>query len=259
MQVEAFRTQHRLKKIVWFVIIAGILIWSWQGAEMNLVRLFKGTKNIIIYLKDYFPPHFSRLPLYLKKSLVVLHIAIWGTLIAAISSLPLGLLAARNIVGNPIIHHLVRRFLDLLRAVNEFVLALIFVSAVGLGPFAGVLAIAVHTTGVLGKLISEIVESIDPGQVEAVTSTGANKFQIIAFSVLPQIMPLWASNLLYRFEVSVRSATIIGFCGAGGIGFLLWEAIRSFNSKEVATMLIIIICMVGIIDFMCAKIRAKIT
>jgi len=169
--------------------------------------------------------------------------------------LPLGLLAARNIVRNVLVRHFVRRFLDLLRAVNEFVFALMFVSAVGLGPFAGVLAIAVHTTGVLGKLISEIVESIDPGQVEGVLSTGANKIQVILFSVLPQIVPLWISNVLYRFEVSVRSATVIGFCGAGGIGFLLWEAIRSFNSREVSTMLIIMVAMVSLIDFMCERLR----
>ena len=258
MQDSIIKEQEKSKKWVWLVIITGVLIWSWQGSEMSLVRLFGGTKNIFIYLKDYFPPDFSRVGLYLKESIVCLHIAIWGTIIAASLSLPLGLLAARNIVGNLTIHQLVRRFLDLLRAVNEFIFALIFVCAVGLGPFAGVLAIAVHTTGVLGKLISEIVESIDPGQVEAVTSTGANKFQIIAFSVLPQIIPLWVSNVLYRFEVSVRSATIIGFCGAGGIGFLLWEAMRSFKSKEVCTMLIIIVIMVSIIDLVCSKIRKKV-
>jgi len=258
MQDSIIKEQEKSKKWVWLVIITGVLIWSWQGSEMSLVRLFGGTKNIFIYLKDYFPPDFSRVGLYLKESIVCLHIAIWGTIIAAILSLPLGLLAARNIVENLIIHQLVRRFLDLLRAVNEFIFALIFVCAVGLGPFAGLLAIAVHTTGVLGKLISEIVESIDPGQVEAVTSTGANKFQIIAFSVLPQIMPLWVSNVLYRFEVSVRSSTIIGLCGAGGIGFLLWEAMRSFKSKEVCAMLIIIVVMVGIIDLVCSKIRKKI-
>ncbi|MCD6093379.1 MAG: phosphonate ABC transporter, permease protein PhnE [Candidatus Omnitrophica bacterium] len=257
MQSSLIKKEERSKQWVWIVVIAGILIWSWRGSEMSLVHLFGGTKNIFIYLKDYFPPDFSRVGLYLKESIVCLHIAIWGTIIAAILSLPLGLLAARNIVGNLIIHQLVRRFLDLLRAINEFIFALIFVCAVGLGPFAGLLAIAVHTTGVLGKLISEVIESIDPGQVEAITSTGANKLQIIAFSVLPQIMPLWVSNVLYRFEVSVRSSTIIGLCGAGGIGFLLWEAMRSFKSKEVCAMLIIIVVMVGIIDLVCSKIRKK--
>ncbi len=258
MKNGIIKEHEKSKKWGWFVITISVLIWSWRGAEMNLFHLFGGTKNILIYLKDYFPPDFRRIGLYLKESVVCLHIAIWGTIIATVLSFPLGLIAARNIVGNLIIHQLVRRFLDLLRAVNEFIFALIFVCAVGLGPFAGVLAIAVHTTGVLGKLISEIVESIDSGQVEAVTSTGANKFQVIAFSVLPQIMPLWVSNVLYRFEVSLRSSTIIGLCGAGGIGFLLWEAMRSFKSKEVCAMLIIIVVMVSIIDLACSKIRKKV-
>lgn len=225
---------------------------------MGLVKLFKGIKNIFVYLGDYFPPDFSRFSLYLKETFVCLYIAVWGTFIAAIVSLPLGLLAASNIVKNFFFQQLVRRFLDLLRSVNEFVFALIYVVAVGLGPFAGVLAIATHSIGVLGKLISEIIESIDEGQVEAVTSCGANKLQVIAFSVLPQILPLWISNVLYRFEVSVRSSTIMGLCGAGGIGFLLWEAIRAFKSKEVCAMLVIIVALVIVVDMSCAKIRKNV-
>ena len=255
MQVREEKRMCLMRNLALAIGTIAVLVWSWRGAEMAPLRLFKESENMFIYLKGYFPPDFSHFWLYLKESLVVLHIAIWGTLISACLSLPLGLLAARNIVGNVLIRYLVRRFLDLLRAVNEFVFALMFVSAVGLGPFAGVLAIAVHTTGVLGKLISEVVESIDPGQVEGVLSTGANKIQVILFSVLPQIIPLWISNVLYRFEVSVRSATVIGFCGAGGIGFLLWEAIRSFNSREVSAMLIIMVAMVSLIDFICEKLR----
>lgn len=246
------------KKWIWLIVTIIVLIYSWRGSEMSLVSLFIGTRNIIVYLKDYFPPSFNRFDIYIKESLISLNIAIWGTIIGVIFSLPLGLLAARNIVGNFFIHQLIRRLLDLLRAVNEFVFALIFVCAVGLGPFAGVLALGVHNIGVLGKLISEIVESIDEGQVEAVTSTGANKLQVIAFAVIPQIIPLWVSNVLYRFEVNVRASMIVGLCGAGGLGFLLWEAIRSFESKEVCTMLIIMIVLVSVIDLGCSKIRKKI-
>ncbi|MBD3181515.1 phosphonate ABC transporter, permease protein PhnE [Candidatus Poribacteria bacterium] len=250
---------NKASKWFWLIIIFVILAWSWEKSEMGFVSLFKGTKDVFIYLKDYFPPDFSRTGIYLKEISVSLSIAIWGTLLALITSLPLGLMASKNVVGNPVIHQVLRRILDFLRAVDQFIFALIFVVAVGLGPFAGVLALTIHNIGVLGKLISEIVESIDKGQVEAITSVGANRVQVISFGIIPQIMPLWVSNALYRFEVNVRASIIIGFTGAGGIGFLLWEAIRSFKSKEVCAMLLIMVVMVSLIDLICSKIRKYVT
>jgi len=250
--------KQRNKKVILLIIVGLILLWSWRASDMGIIKLLVGTKNILIYLKDYFPPDFSRFGLYIREILVSLAVAIWGTILAAVFSFPVGLMASKNIVKNSFIHQVTRRFADLLRAIDQFILALIFVVAVGLGPFAGVLALAIHNIGVLGKLISELVESIEPGQVEAMTSVGANKIQVISYGVIPQIMPLWVSNVLYRFEVNIRASLIIGFCGAGGIGFLLWEAIRSFESKEVCTMLIIIVCMVSAVDIICSKIRTKV-
>jgi phosphonate transport system permease protein len=247
------------KKWLWILLIGFILVWSWRKAEMSFVSLFTGIKDVFVYLKDYFPPDFSRISIYLRETLVSLSIAIWGTIVALIASLPLGLIASKNIISNPIFHHIIRRFLDFLRAIDQFIFALIFVVAVGLGPFAGVLALAVHNTGVLGKLISEVVESIDEGQIEAINSVGANRIKLISFAIIPQILPLWVSNALYRFEVNVRASVIIGFCGAGGIGFLLWEAIRSFKSKQVCAMLIIMVVIVSAIDFGCSRIRKAVT
>jgi len=256
--LEKNKTKN-IKRSFWIFIAVIILAWSWHKSEMSLIGFFVGFKDILIYLKDYFPPDFSRIPIYIREILVSLSIAIWGTIISLVVSLPLGIMASRNVIGNVFFHQILRRFLDFLRAIDQLIFALIFVVAVGLGPFAGVLALAIHNIGVLGKLISEVVESIDKGQVEAITSVGAKKIEVVSFAIMPQILPLWISNALYRFEVNVRASVVIGFCGAGGIGFLLWEAIRSFMSKEVCAMLIIMVAMVSVIDLVCSYIRRRIS
>ncbi len=148
-----------------------------------------------------------------------------------------------------------RRFLDCARAIHEMVFALLFIVAVGLGPFAGVLAIWIHTTGILGKLFSECVEAIDPRPVEGIRATGANHVEEIVYGVLPQVMPMWASYSLYRFESNVRAATILGIVGAGGIGMPLYEGIRSFAYPETCAVLIVIVATVVVIDLISAQVR----
>jgi phosphonate transport system permease protein len=145
--------------------------------------------------------------------------------------------------------------MDVLRAVNEFVFALMFVTAVGLGPFAGMLALGVHTGGVLGKLLSEAIEAIDPGQVEGVSAVGAGRLHVIAFGVVPQVMPSFLSYVLLRFESDIRSASVIGMVGGGGIGFYLWDTIRSFNDREAATVILLIVAMVMVIDVVSSRVR----
>jgi phosphonate transport system permease protein len=145
--------------------------------------------------------------------------------------------------------------MDVLRAVNEFVFALMFVTAVGLGPFAGMLALGIHTGGVLGKLLSETIEAIDPGQAEGVVAVGAGRLHVIAFGVVPQVMPNFLSYVLLRLESDVRSASVIGMVGGGGIGFYLWDTIRSFNDREAATVILMIVAMVMCIDVVSSRIR----
>jgi phosphonate transport system permease protein len=144
-----------------------------------------------------------------------------------------------------------------MRAINEIVFALIFVTAVGLGPFAGVLALFVHTAGTLGKLFSEAIEAIEPGPVEGIRATGASKVQEIVFGVIPQVIPLWTSFTLYRFESNVRSAAVLGIVGAGGIGVSLVQSFRSFEYQNVSAILIILIVTVGIIDTLSSRIRNR--
>jgi phosphonate transport system permease protein len=220
----------------------------------------------------FFPPerHPNHLRKYFLALLETVAIAIWGSLFAVLAAVPVSVLAATNTLaivcqGDKLRHRairwfsyfVIRRFLDFCRGFNEFVMALIFVAVIGLGPFAGVLALAIHTFGVLGKVFSEAIETIDPGQVEAVMASGAGAVQVVVFSVLPQVMPLMVSYSLLRFESNVRSATILGFCGAGGIGFLMFDKLNGYLYREVATMMIMVIISVSIIDYLCGKLRKQ--
>ena len=150
-----------------------------------------------------------------------------------------------------------RRVMDAFRSINEMVFAMLFVVAVGLGPFAGVLALWISTTGVLAKLFAEAVEAIDPGPVEGVRATGASALQEVIYGVIPQVMPLWVSYALYRFEANVRSATVVGMVGAGGIGVILWENIRAFQFVQTCAVLLVIIVVVSLIDVLSQRLRKR--
>ncbi|MEQ8807071.1 MAG: phosphonate ABC transporter, permease protein PhnE, partial [Rhodospirillales bacterium] len=173
-------------------------------------------------------------------------------------SVPLGILSSQNLVPWWV-YQPTRRLMDAARAINEFVFAMLFVVAVGLGPFAGVLALWVHTTGVLAKLFSEAVEAIDPNPVEGIRATGADAVHEVIFGVIPQVLPLWISFSLYRFESNLRSATVIGIVGAGGIGMVLWEFIRGFYYAETAAVMIIIIGTVTLLDIVSQVLRQRFT
>jgi phosphonate transport system permease protein len=148
-----------------------------------------------------------------------------------------------------------RRLMDAARAINEMVFAMLFVVAVGLGPFAGVLALWVHTTGILSKLFSEAVEAIDPQPVEGIRATGVHVLEEIVYGVLPQVMPLWISYALYRFESNVRSATVVGMVGAGGIGVILWEVIRGFQYAQTCAVLAMVVVTVIVLDVISSRLR----
>jgi phosphonate transport system permease protein len=206
------------------------------------------------YAKDFFPPDFKDWKLYVKEMLVTIQIAIWGTLLAIIFAVPFGLLSSSNIV-KPWVYQPVRRLMDAFRAINEMVFALLFIVAVGLGPFAGVLALFVHTTGSLAKLFSEAVEAVDSRPVEGIRVTGSHPIAEIIFGIIPQVLPLWVSYILYRFESNVRSASVVGMVGAGGIGVVLFEVIRGFEYQQTCAVLIILVVAVSIIDIISSYLR----
>ena len=235
-------------------VFAAVLFWSWHGAEMNPWALVEYHENMITFISDFFPPNFMDWRIYVREMLVTIQIAIWGSLLAITAAVPLGLMCSANIV--PVwIYQPTRRIMDACRAINEIAFAMLFVVAVGLGPFAGTLALFVHTTGTLAKLFSEAVESIDPQPVEGIRATGACLIEEVVFGVIPQVMPLWISYSLYRFESNIRSATVVGMVGAGGIGYTFYELMRGFYYAEVASVLLIIIVTVSALDLISARVR----
>src|SRR5262249_16442677 len=186
--------------------------------------------------------------------LVTVQIAIWGTALAVLFGIPFAVLSAANVSPQWIVQP-VRRLMDACRAINEIVFALMFVVAVGLGPFAGVMALFVHNLGVIPKVFSEAAEAIAPGPVEGIRAPGARRLQEVVFGVVPQVLPLWSSLTLYRLETNVRSATTLGIVGAGGIGQTLYESIRSFQYAATAAAIIIGVGAVTAIDLLSARIR----
>ena len=236
--------------------VAGTLAWAWQGAEMRPVTLWTDRANMAEYLRGFAQPDFLDWRAYLAEMLVTLQIAVWGTVLALAAAVPCSLVASSNLapwwVRQP-----VRRLMDALRSINEMVFAMLFISAVGLGPFAGVLAVALHNLGVLTKLFSESVEAIEPGPVEGVRAIGANALEEISYGVLPQVLPHWISCALYRFESNVRSATVVGIVGAGGIGMLLWDAVRGFDYARTSAILLVIVGFVVVLDLASARLRRR--
>jgi phosphonate transport system permease protein len=239
----------------WALVLV-VLAWAWRGAEIRPLALWRDGANIGTYAADFFPPDFRDWRIYLGEMVVTVHIAIWGTVLAVLAAVPMGLASASNVA--PVwLYQPVRRLMDACRAINEMVFAMLFIVAVGLGPFAGVLALAVHTTGTLAKLFSEAVVAIDPRPAEGIRATGAHKLVEIAYGVLPQVMPLWLSFTLYRFESNVRSASVVGMVGAGGIGVVLYEAIRGFQYAQTCAVLLILVLCVTLIDLASARLRKR--
>jgi len=193
----------------------------------------------------------------LEPIVATLQMAIVGTIVSVVLAFPFGLLAARNTAPAAPVYHASRFVLNVIRAIPPLVWAIIFVAALGFGPFAGVVALGVGGLGVLGKLYSEAIEAINPRPVEAIRATGSGALQVFSFAVLPQALPLMVSYTLLDVEGNVRSATILGIVGAGGIGFELQASFSQFKFHEVLTILLEIVIMVSIIDRLSAFVRSR--
>jgi len=270
----AYRHRRFAKGLGWGGLTVAVLWFTADQIGMNPLALIEGADHMWDFLTRMFPPDLSYI-FFLGRALVeTIQIAVWGTLLAVVFSIPMSLLAARNTTPliilpwftktwqrlglHLLVFHLTRLFLNMLRGINELIFALIFVSAVGLGPFAGVLAIAVHATGMLAKFCGEEIEGVDQGQVEAVQATGASKMQVILFAIIPQVIPAFISYSIFRFDVSIRSATVLGLVGAGGLGFSLIKTMKLFKYHETATCILVIFLLVGASDWISSKWRAKV-
>src|SRR5919108_2877020 len=276
-------------------IFALIMAWSFQGAKIRPGELLQGIPQIATTLGRMLPPDFTKvtdpksyffpeglsraelvLPLPLLDSqarikqrwwdntfpqtivgatLETVQMALAGTFLALIVALPVGFLAARNTTPHPLVYRGVRTVLNFLRTIPDLALGLLFVAAVGLGAFAGTLALAVHTATVLGKLLSESVENIDEGIVEAIRATGAGYAQTLSFAVLPQILPDLISLTLYRLETNIRAASVLGLIGAGGIGYLMSTSFRTFQYQEAAAIVVVLIALVMLVDYLSSRLR----
>jgi len=238
---------------------AVLLLLAFSFAPVEIWRapmLFANSDNMREFGRDFVRPDFSAWRAYVAQMWLTIQIAMWGTALALVIAVPLGLAAARNISPDWV-RRPVRWLLDILRSVPDLVIGTVFVVAVGLGPFAGVMALALNTGGVLGKLFSEAVEAIDKGPVEGVRATGAAPLQEIVWGVIPQVAPLWTSYALYRFESNSRAATVLGLIGAGGIGTLLFDALNSFAYAQVSAIAVVIVVAVSAIDLLSQTIRAR--
>jgi phosphonate transport system permease protein len=222
-------------------------------------RLFAGVGqlgDIFLLMMPPSPTSVAHFWTYLGSLGETLAIAALGTMLAAVFAFPLGFLAARNVVASRIVHFLTRRALDSVRSVDTLVWALIWVNVVGLGPFAGALAIACTDVAALAKLMSEAIETAEAGPIEGITAAGGGKLARLRFGVLPQVLPVFLSQLLYFFESNTRSATIIGIVGAGGIGLYLSEAIRVLDWREVAFLILMVMVAVALIDMLSRRLRS---
>ncbi|ONI89008.1 phosphonate ABC transporter, permease protein PhnE [Actinosynnema sp. ALI-1.44] len=243
-----------------FIVIAvlvGVHVLAWQGTGFSPGALVEGWRGMADFLDQAFPPDLGVLGDSLDAAVITLYIGLLGTTFSIPFALLLGVLASRVTTPNSWTYQIARSILSVLRSVPDVVFALIFVTAVGLGPFAGVLALVFHNTGVMGKLWAEAMEETDPGPREALRVAGASGAQTAVNAVLPAVLPQMVGLLLYRFDVNVRSSLVLGLVGAGGIGFLINQSIKLFRFDQMVTHIIVVVIVVVLVDQFSAYVRRK--
>lgn len=258
MAALAARKRWRLHHIAGAAAVIAFLLWCADGVNLRPRELAGALPLIGEYFYRMAPPKWEFSEVLWKPALETIYIALWGNVIAIVIGLPLGVLAASNVTRSAPLRAAARAVLNLQRSISELIWAVFFVAAVGLGPFPGALALGVNFGGILGRLYAEALENIDPGPVEALAATGASQLQVILYAMFPQALPQFVTYNLYWFEVGVRSATVLGMVGAGGIGFELVTTIRLFEWRETGVVLLLILAMVTLIDLASTWIRARI-
>jgi len=238
--------------------LALIVLSLWR-IDATPARIAEGASRLGFLVKFMWPPTSGGNGQTLAWAMLeTLSIALLGTLLGAVISIPLGFLGARNIVKSRMIRLPLRRLFDLIRGVDLLIFAMIFISVIGLGPFAGVLAIAVNDIGNFSKLYAEAIESVDSKPVAGTVASGCNRLETIRFAIVPQVLPVMLSHTLYFFESNVRAAAIIGIVGAGGIGFQLSERMRGNYWDQAAYIILALFLTVTIIDYISYYIRSKV-
>lgn len=287
------------QRVISFAALVGLMWWAFTGVQVNVGELVSGMPQMFETLGRMVPPDFSRvtdpavydkpadlsvpqllLPLPLEgaaadakqywwqntfpqtivgATLQTIQMAFAGTVLALFVAFPIAFLGAVNTTPHPAVYHVIKLVTNFLRTIPDFAVALVLVAAIGLGPFAGTLALAFHTATVLIKLFAEAIEGIDEGVVEALRATGARYAQILSFAVVPQVMPAFISFLLYRFETNIRAAAVLGMIGAGGIGFLMVSDFRMFQYQQASMTVLVLIALVMFVDYLSAQLRKLVT
>lgn len=259
------RRPRRPRVLIGGAVVVALLVaahvLAWRDAEVSFGALVDGWRGMTNFLAEAVPPDLSAdvLGPSLAGAVVTLWIGLLGTTLSIPTALLLALLAARGTAPSPVVYQAARAVLSFLRAVPDVVFALIFVTAVGLGPFPGVLALICHNTGVMGKLWAETMEDADPGPAQALRSAGAGRVQVAAHALLPTVTPQMVGLLLYRFDVNVRSSLVLGLVGAGGIGFLINQSIKLFRFDEMLTHILVVLVLIVVVDQVSAAVRRRLS
>ncbi|PZV09343.1 MAG: phosphonate ABC transporter, permease protein PhnE [Leptolyngbya sp.] len=246
-----------LQQGFWGVLAVAVVVASAHGAEVDVQQFWARLPQLGEWLVRLFPPDFSELPSFLGAIWETLAIAIIGTGAAIVAALPLAVMVARNVTPFRLLSLPLRSLLNLLRGIDTAIFALFFVSIVGLGPFAGALGVALHTTGSMAKLYAEVLETLPPEPIEAVEATGCDRMRTFTFAVLPEALPGLIGISLYLWEFNVRSSVILGIVGAGGIGYELLVSLKLLDFPRLCTILLLILAMVTLIDALSARLRQR--
>jgi len=246
-----------LGKYLFIVILIAIFIWAVKGSEVNISNIVRGIPNIFEYLILMIPPSGSVLNKLVNPIIETFQIAIVAIVFSTIIALPFSFLAAKNIMSNIVIYNISRTLLGIFRGIPALLYALIFVSMVGLGPFAGVLALTLHCIGALGRYFSEAIENLDPEILDIAKAVGANKIKTIIYIIIPELSAIFIGYVLYYFEYNVRNSTVLGLVGAGGIGMQLILSIHLFKHREVLTIILIIISIIVVMDKLSTVVRMR--
>ncbi len=239
------------------VLGLGIVVQALVVVQARPQDLITGIHGMADIISRAMPPAFSRLPDMLWPALETVDIAIFGTVAGVCMALPLAVLAAANVTPSRVVYYLSRAIIGIARSVPDLVWALLFVTAVGLGPFPGALALSVHSIGMLGRLFAETIENMDMAPIDALSLTGANRVQVFTHGVVPTVLPALLGIALYRLDENIRSSLVLGFVGAGGIGFQLLSAMNLFDYQVVSLLLLMTFVLVIAAERLSAVLRAR--
>lgn len=253
--LEQYSKGWKRRLLQLMVVIGIVLIAAWYVGLLNAGTLAEGVPAIMTLAGESFPPDFRNAADWFLPLVDTLAMSIAGTAVAVLFSLPLAFLAARNTSPHPLVFQVARVLLNALRSVPELIMGIIFVAAVGFGALPGVLALGLHSIGMVGKFFAEAIEHVDEAPVEAARAAGASPLQVLYHAVLPQVMPQFADVSIYRWEYNFRASTVMGMVGAGGIGFELMGSLRIMQYQEVFAILLVILLMVTLVDALSGRLR----